>query len=132
MEEHWHSQCHPVPPKASLIHSATGGNVSMAEPYYNPQRAIYLGQDDIPGFLKMYYTLLVDGMDRQTYVTGEYRHGQQNLPWGDAEYSNAGPQGSPAAAASSRGQGDPECDSQRKDASADGDQRRVDQLADGH
>jgi hypothetical protein len=64
-----------------------GGNVSMAEPYYNPQRQIYLGQDDIPGFLLMYYTLLVDGMDRQTYVTGEYRHGQQNLPWGDAEQS---------------------------------------------
>lgn len=64
-----------------------GGNVSLAEPYYNPQRAIYLGQDNIPGFLMMYYTLLVDGMDRQTHVTGEYRHGQQNLPWGDAEHS---------------------------------------------
>ena len=63
------------------------GNVTRAEPYYNPQRQIYLGQDDIPGFVLMYYTLLVEGMDRQTYVTGEYHHGQQNLPWSDAEHS---------------------------------------------
>jgi hypothetical protein len=35
----------------------------------------------------MYYTLLVEGMDRMTFVTGEYHKGQQNLPVCDAEQS---------------------------------------------
>jgi hypothetical protein len=63
------------------------GNVSTAEPYYNPQRAAFLGRDKIEDFVEMYYTLLVEGMDRQTFVTGEYHHGQQNLPSCDAEQS---------------------------------------------
>lgn len=63
------------------------GNVSTAEPYYNPQRAAFLGRDQIDDFVEMYYTLLVEGMDRQTFVTGEYHHGQQNLPSCDAEQS---------------------------------------------
>jgi hypothetical protein len=63
------------------------GNVSTAEPYYNPQRAAFLGRDQIEDFVEMYYTLLVEGMDRQTFVTGEYHHGQQNLPSCDAEQS---------------------------------------------
>jgi len=63
------------------------GNVSLAEPYYNPQRAAFLGRDQVEDFVEMYYTLLVEGMDRQTFVTGEYHHGQQNLPSCDAEQS---------------------------------------------
>jgi len=63
------------------------GNVSTAEPYYNPQRTAFLGLDQIEDFVEMYYTLLVEGMDRQTFVTGEYHHGQQNLPFCDAEQS---------------------------------------------
>ena len=49
------------------------GNVTKAEPYYVPQRTAYLGRDQIEDFSTMYYTLLVEGMDRQTFVTGEYR-----------------------------------------------------------
>jgi hypothetical protein len=63
------------------------GNVTKAEPYYNPQRAIYLGRDDVDAFLEMFYTLLAEGMDRQTHVTAEYHHGVQTLPWCDAEHS---------------------------------------------
>lgn len=63
------------------------GNVSTAEPYYNPQRSAFLGRDQVEDFIEMYYTLLVEGMDRQTFVTGEYHHGQQNLPSCDAEQS---------------------------------------------
>lgn len=63
------------------------GNVSTAEPYYAPQRTAFLGRDLVDDFLRMYYTLLVEGMDRQTFVTGEYHHGQQNLPFCDAEHS---------------------------------------------
>jgi hypothetical protein len=63
------------------------GNITKAEPYYVPQRTAYLGRDQIDDFLTMYYTLLVEGMDRQTFVTGEYHHGQQNLPVCDAEQS---------------------------------------------
>jgi len=63
------------------------GNVTLAEPYYAPQRTAFLGRDEIEEFITMYYTLLAEGMDRQTFVTGEYHHGQQNLPVCDAEQS---------------------------------------------
>ncbi|MEI6915309.1 MAG: hypothetical protein WCL39_09280, partial [Armatimonadota bacterium] len=63
------------------------GNITKAEPYYAPQRTAYIGRDQIEDFVLMYYSLLVEGMDRQTFVTGEYHHGQQNLPVCDAEQS---------------------------------------------
>ena len=63
------------------------GNVTNFEPYYAPQRTAYLGRDQIEDFVLMYYTLLVEGMDRMTFVTGEYHKGQQNLPFCDAEQS---------------------------------------------
>ncbi|MEI6915503.1 MAG: hypothetical protein WCL39_10255, partial [Armatimonadota bacterium] len=33
------------------------------------------------------YTLLAEGMDRQTYVTAEYHHGVQNFVFSDGEFS---------------------------------------------
>jgi len=63
------------------------GNITNAEPYYCPQRTAFLGRDEIEDFVTMYYSLLVEGMDRQTFVTGEYHHGQQNLPFCDGEQS---------------------------------------------
>jgi len=63
------------------------GNVSNSEPFYMPQRGVYYGQDDVDGYLEMFYTLLAEGMDRQTYVTAEYHHGIQNFVFSDGEFS---------------------------------------------
>lgn len=63
------------------------GNVSNCEPFYMPERGCYYGRDDVDGYLEMFYTLLAEGMDRQTYVTAEGHHGVQNFCFSDGEWS---------------------------------------------
>jgi len=63
------------------------GNVSNCEPFYMPQRGVYYGRDDVDGYLEMFYTLLAEGMDRQTYVMSEGHHGVQNFVFSDGEWS---------------------------------------------
>lgn len=61
--------------------------LSIDEPWYAPQRAVYLGRDQIDRFLEVYYNLLAEGMDRQIYAPVEGHGGVQNLPWADGEHT---------------------------------------------
>jgi hypothetical protein len=60
--------------------------LALDEPFYAPQRSVYLGRDEIEKFLHVYYNLLAEGMDRQMHAPVEGHGGVQNLPWGDAEH----------------------------------------------
>ncbi|MDB5350666.1 MAG: hypothetical protein JWN86_1913 [Planctomycetota bacterium] len=60
--------------------------LALDEPFYAPQRAVYLGRDEIDKYLNVYYNLLAEGMDRQMHAPVEGHGGVQNLPWGDAEH----------------------------------------------
>jgi hypothetical protein len=60
--------------------------LALDEPWYAPQRAVYLGRDQINRFLDVYYNELAEGMDRQVHSPVEGHAGVQNLPWADGEH----------------------------------------------